>query len=109
LRGTNLALATIFVAGFTSIFVEIIVVLSFQIFYGYIYSMIGLIFTLFMLGLTMGAFIMQRIASEREISFKSLSLVQRFQVLYIIAFMIMIYALSQSTFSEDYIIIICSS
>jgi spermidine synthase len=105
-RGTNLALATIFVAGFTSIFVEIIVVLSFQIFYGYIYSMIGLIFTLFMIGLTVGAFIIQRIASEREISFKSLSWVQRFQVLYIIAFMIMIYALSQNTFSEDYNIII---
>jgi spermidine synthase len=76
----NLSLSAIFVAGFTSIFLEMIIVLSFQIFYGYIYSKIGLILTLFMLGLAFGAFLMQKRASQRRINFKNLILIQFFQV-----------------------------
>jgi spermidine synthase len=105
-RGTNLALATISVAGFTTIFVEIIVVLSFQMFYGYIYSMIGLIFTLFMLGLAFGAFIMQRIAREREISFRGLVIVQRLQVLFIFLFLVQLWAFSVAFFSDIGIMIL---
>jgi spermidine synthase len=79
-RLPNLALSAIFMAGFTSIFLEIIIVLSFQIFYGYIYSRIGLILTLFMLGLALGAFLIQKRARQRRINFKSLIVVQLFQV-----------------------------
>jgi spermidine synthase len=77
---SNLSLSAIFVAGFTSIFLEMIIVLSFQIFYGYIYSKIGLILTLFMLGLALGAFLMQKRASQKRINFKNLILIQFFQV-----------------------------
>jgi spermidine synthase len=105
-RSSNLALATVFVAGFTGIFVEIIVVLSFQIFYGYIYSMIGLIFTLFMLGLTFGAIIMQRIASKREIIFKGLISIQLLQVLFIFVFMVITWAFSATYFSDAGIMIL---
>lgn len=76
----NLSLSAIFMAGFTSIFLEMIIVLSFQIFYGYIYSKIGLILTLFMLGLAFGAFLMQKRASQKRINFKNLILIQFFQV-----------------------------
>jgi spermidine synthase len=87
---TNLTLTTIFVAGFTSIFVEIIIVLSFQIFYGYLYSLVGLIFTLFMLGLTGGALLGQRAASRGKISFKKLIIIQLLQVTFTMIFLIII-------------------
>jgi len=80
-RLSSLALSAIFMAGFTSIFLEIIIVLSFQIFYGYIYSKIGLILTLFMLGLALGAFLIQKRASQKRINFKYLILIQLFQVI----------------------------
>ncbi|MFH1335683.1 MAG: hypothetical protein ABII96_04135 [Candidatus Zixiibacteriota bacterium] len=96
----NLALVTIFVAGFTSIFLEIIVVLSFQIFYGFIYSLIGLIFTLFMLGLTMGALMVQRAASRGKIGFKSLAFVQSLQVAFTLLFLIIIILFPLRSFSN---------
>jgi len=80
-RLSNLALSAIFIAGFTSIFLEIIIVLSFQIFYGYIYSKIGLILTLFMLGLACGAFLIQKRTSGKRSHFKNLILIQFFQVI----------------------------
>jgi len=102
-RSSNLALAAIFVAGLTSILVEMVVVLSFQIFYGYIYSMMGLIFTLFMLGLVFGALIIQKIASQRRISFKGLVLVQLFQVIFIFFLLAMIWAFAETSPSDAWI------
>ena len=98
-RGSNLALAAIFVAGFTSIFVEIIVVLSFQIFYGYVYSMIGLIFTLFMLGLAVGAFGVQRVGEKEKISFRGLVLVQLLQAIFVLCVLVMVWTFSKSSSS----------
>jgi len=80
-RLPNLVLSAIFMAGFTSIFLEIIIVLSFQIFYGYIYSKVGIILTLFMLGLAFGAFLIQKKTSQKRINFKNLILIQFFQVI----------------------------
>ncbi|NIN00993.1 MAG: hypothetical protein GTO24_23775 [candidate division Zixibacteria bacterium] len=96
-RGSNLALAAIFVAGFTSIFVEIIVVLSFQIFYGYVYSMIGVIFTLFMLGLAAGALAVQRVAEKRKINFRGLVLVQLLQVVFVLCVLAAVWTFSKSS------------
>jgi spermidine synthase len=104
-RGSNLALGAIFVAGFTSIFVEIIVVLSFQIFYGYIYSMIGLIFTLFMLGLVSGAWIIQKMAQKRRGSFKGLVLVQLLQVILVLGLLILIWS-SYETYPADVVVML---
>jgi spermidine synthase len=96
-RRSYLALGAIFVAGFTSIFIEIIVVLSFQVFHGYVYSMVGLFFTLFMLGLTLGAFVIQEIAGAGKISFKKLVWFQLLQVLFILSLLIVIQSFSKST------------
>jgi len=99
-RASNLALGAILVAGFTGILVEIIVVLSFQIFYGYVYSMIGLIFTLFMLGLALGALIVQRRAEKGKIGFGGLKTVQLLQVVLVLSLLVMTRVLSATTPSE---------
>ncbi len=91
----NLALSAIFMAGFTSIFLEIIIVLSFQIFYGYIYSKVGLILTLFMLGLALGAFVIQKKASQRKINFKNLILIQFLQVILVSFLLFLVFYFSK--------------
>jgi spermidine synthase len=104
-KTSNLALGAIFVAGFTSIFLEIIVVLSFQVFHGYVYSMIGLIFTLFMLGLTLGALVIQRMAQTRKINFKKLVWVQLLQVIFILSLLIVIQSFTRSAPSSTGVMI----
>jgi spermidine synthase len=99
-RSPRLALATILVAGFTGILVEIILVLCFQILYGYIYSMIGLIFTLFMLGLFLGAAIIQRRALRREISLRILTGAQLLQVVFLFVLLILIRILAGTSIPE---------
>jgi len=94
-RRSSLVLSAIFMAGFTSIFLEILIVLSFQIFYGYIYSKIGLILTLFMLGLALGAFFIQKRASQKGINFKSLILIQLFQVILVSFLLFLVIYFSQ--------------
>ncbi len=60
-RAFPLSLLTIiFVTGFSNICIEIICIILFQIFYGYIYSKIGIILTSFMVGLAIGAWIPQK-------------------------------------------------
>ncbi len=54
---TPLAIAT---TGFAGITLEIVLILAFQVLYGYLYSRIGLIIALFMVGLTAGALFMIR-------------------------------------------------
>ena len=46
----------LFSAGFSGSSVEIILLISFQIIYGYIFQMTGIIITIFMIGLAIGAF-----------------------------------------------------
>jgi len=104
---TNLALSAIFIAGFTSIFLEIIIVLSFQIFYGYIYSKVGIILTLFMLGLALGAFLIQKRASlktrnscQKRVNFKNLILIQFFQVILVSFLLFLVVYFSKTSPSE---------
>ncbi len=99
-RSSKLALATVLVAGFTSILLEIILVLCFQVLYGYVYSMIGLIFTLFMLGLFLGAIIVQRTAQRREIGFGILARVQLLQVVFLLILFILITVLAGTSISR---------
>ncbi|MCG2675978.1 fused MFS/spermidine synthase, partial [bacterium] len=54
---TPLAIAT---TGFAGITLAIVLILAFQVLYGYLYSRIGLIVALFMVGLTAGALLMIR-------------------------------------------------
>lgn len=104
-RLPDLALDTIFVTGFTSILLEIIIVLSFQVFYGYVYSMIGLIFTLFMLGLTIGAAVIQRLASTRRIGFKWLVIAQSLQIIFVFLLLVIVWLFSGSSLSDSEIMI----
>lgn len=48
-------LGSVFATGFTSISLEIVALLAFQAFYGFIYQKIGLLLAAFMLGLSLGA------------------------------------------------------
>ena len=96
-RLPNLSLSAIFMAGFTSIFLEILIVLSFQIFYGYIYSKIGLILTLFMLGLALGAFLIQKRAGQKRLNFKNLILIQLFQVILVSFLLFFVLYFSQTS------------
>ena len=45
-----------FTGGFASTSAEIVLLISFQIIYGYVYSMLGIILTVFMIGLALGTF-----------------------------------------------------
>ncbi|HEX9916557.1 MAG TPA: hypothetical protein VGB16_02370 [candidate division Zixibacteria bacterium] len=75
-----LTLSAIFITGATSIFLEVVILLSFQVFYGYLYSKVGLILTLFMLGLGAGALYMQNRVKQRDVSLGSLALLQLYQL-----------------------------
>ena len=49
----------IFTAGFTASSIEVILIISFQIIYGYVYQTLGIIITIFMAGLAAGALLRQ--------------------------------------------------
>ena len=58
-------LFAIFTTGFASMALEIILIFSFQSIYGYLYQKVGLIIALFMAGLALGGYIMNRILLRR--------------------------------------------
>lgn len=89
-RRSNLALSAIFMAGYTSIFLEIVVLLAYQTFCGYIYSRVGLILTLFMLGLAVGAYLSRQRAKKGKINFTFLSGVQLMQAILPLALLILV-------------------
>jgi len=91
----TLALSAIFMVGFTSILLEIVILLSFQIFHGYIYSKVGLILTAFMIGLFLGAFIFERRTEQKPLDFRWLSKLQLFQVLLPILLFLLVSYLSK--------------
>ncbi len=62
-----------FTTGFSATALEIILLVAFQIVYGYVYFMIGIFITVFMGGLAIGALYINRYI---KISFKSYSLIQ---------------------------------
>jgi len=82
----GLSLYTVFLAGFSSIAFEISLLLTYQVFYGYIYSQIGIFLTLFMLGLFAGALYIAR--KKVRADFKTLTRLQFLQVLLFFFFLI---------------------
>ena len=96
----RLALRAIFLAGATSIFLEMVILLSFQIFYGYLYSKIGLILTLFMFGLGIGAFYIQSKIKKRDIGLGNLVLVQLYQLVLVFLFLCLIVYFSIGSISQ---------
>ncbi|MDP3025973.1 MAG: fused MFS/spermidine synthase [candidate division Zixibacteria bacterium] len=85
---SGLSLYAIFVAGFSSIIFEISIILIYQVFYGYVYSKIGLFLTLFMLGLFTGALY---IDGKKVITgVKNLTWLQSLQLVLILLFLFLI-------------------
>ncbi|MBN2324477.1 MAG: fused MFS/spermidine synthase [Spirochaetes bacterium] len=50
----------VFATGFTGASLEMVLVIGFQVLYGYVYHMIGVLVTMFMIGLAAGSFTMNR-------------------------------------------------
>lgn len=55
----------IFTTGFAASSLEVVLLIGFQILYGYVYHRVGLIVTVFMLGLAVGSFTMNRMLPKR--------------------------------------------
>jgi len=85
---SSLSLYVIFVAGFSSIIFEVSIILIYQVFYGYVYSKIGLFLTLFMLGLFAGALYIDR--KKMITGVKNLTWLQSLQLGLILLFLFMI-------------------
>jgi spermidine synthase len=79
LKPINLGL---FTEGFTASVSEIVLLLSFQIIYGYVYHFIGIIIMLFMLGLTIGSFYIYK--NEKFIKIKNFITIHAVIIVYII-------------------------
>lgn len=58
--GRTFLLYSVLIVGYTEIALEVIIVLAFQIFYGYVYYKIGILLTLFTVGLAIGSWIIVR-------------------------------------------------
>jgi spermidine synthase len=71
-----------FVAGFSGSAIELLLVIAFQILYGYVYQMIGVIVTVFMAGLAVGSFARPRLFPVP--SMKSFSAIQFCVALYVL-------------------------
>ncbi len=66
---------TVFTTGFSTMALQIALIFSFQSIYGFIYELVGLIMAMFMGGLSLGAFIINRYVKYKA-SLKTLALVQ---------------------------------
>ncbi len=77
----------VYLAGFSGAAAEILLVFVFQIVYGYVYSVIGLIIALFMGGLVLGSILAKRI----KIQIRHFYLAQSVMAIYFLIFPILIY------------------
>jgi spermidine synthase len=96
---TSLSLYTMFLAGYTSIALELSVLLIYQVFYGYIYSKVGFFLTLYMAGLFSGAAFIAR--KKEEVSFRSLRWLQVLQVILVLFLLSLISSFFRSWLSPE--------
>ncbi|MFQ5869752.1 MAG: fused MFS/spermidine synthase [Candidatus Zixiibacteriota bacterium] len=90
----------IFTVGFASMVGEVVILLSYQTFRGYLYSRIGLLLALFMAGLSLGALIGRRYRLQIKGLPKALLLCQVAFVIYISVFIISLSAISSGGISS---------
>lgn len=83
IRHVNVVSAGLLSGGFAASCIEVIILIAFQSLYGYVYQMLGIIITVFMGGLAVGALARRRFV--RTVSFRSYSLVQLGIALYAVA------------------------
>ncbi len=84
----------VYIAGFSVICMEVILILGFQILYGYIYSKIALIIAGFMGGLAIGGFFSLKIIDDKSKSFSWLKRIQLIISLLPVLIIISFYILS---------------
>lgn len=72
-KKSSFYLVPLTVMGLTTIVVEIIMIISFQTFFGYLYNRIALLFASFMIGLCLGSFYGKK---RRKIEFRQILLIQ---------------------------------
>jgi spermidine synthase len=86
------------VTGFSEIALEIIIILAFQIIYGYLYYKIGMIITAYMIGLALGGWMITTFLSRVTRPLRFLVIVQTGVVLYAIGILLLILGLHQGIF-----------
>ena len=69
-------LLPVFTSGFSEIVFQVVVLLAFQILYGYVYYKLGIILTLFMVGLALGSWLISRKLERLENDYRIFALVQ---------------------------------
>ncbi len=89
---TNLVGAGIFCAGFSASSIEVILLISFQIIYGYVYQVTGIIITIFMAGLAAGSKFYEKIIKKNDLV--SFSKVQSLIAVYSFLFPVIMQLLS---------------
>jgi len=70
------ALFAVFTSGFSEIVFQVVVLLAFQILYGYVYYKLGIILTLFMVGLALGSWMVSRKLGKIKNEYRSFVLIQ---------------------------------
>ncbi|MCK5655275.1 MAG: hypothetical protein KAI03_03140, partial [Candidatus Aureabacteria bacterium] len=58
-------LFAVFSSGFAEIMFQVLIIIMFQTYYGYLYYRLGILITFFMLGLVMGAYVAGKINTEK--------------------------------------------
>jgi spermidine synthase len=92
--------------GFTGMALEIILIFSFQNIYGYIYQQVGVIVALFMLGLALGSYLMNRMISTFRVELRALISIECALVFYPLILPALVTIISRSFISEPYFMIL---
>jgi spermidine synthase len=99
-RSTSLPLLwAVAVTGFSEIALEMILILCFQIIYGYLYYTIGLIITAYMIGLALGGWLITAVMKRIARPLRLLFMTQAGMALYCLGSLPLILALHQGTFA----------
>lgn len=86
------------ITGFSEIALEIILILSFQILYGYLYYKIGMIVTAYMIGLALGGWMITALLPRITRPLRSLLMVQAGVALYTVGILLLILGLHHGIF-----------
>jgi spermidine synthase len=90
------------VTGFSEIAMEIILILSFQILYGYLYYKIGIVITAYMIGLALGGWMITALLPRITRPLRSLLIVQAGVALYAVGILLLILGLHHGTFPASF-------
>ncbi len=96
----NIFSTGLFVTGFSSLSLEVIIIIAFQVIYGYVFQMLGLIIAFFMAGLAIGSYYFIK---KLNYNFRSFSLNQ--YLIGIFALLLPLFIVELSHFSENYLFI----